>query len=432
MNEARKPKILLLAPWLPFPRDAGSRRIWTACRLLSRRFDFHLLAFFTAGGDDPKRAAAERMADEARYFSVAFKSVLTVDYPRSRSAQTAAGTPLPEEVSRFYSPEMEREIISAVRRIGPDMIHAEFDLMAPYLEIVKSEFPRLPCVLTHHDASSLSFFSSYFREMEGWQRWRRLGDWKKRLLMSKRLFPRFDAVIAVSEGDRRKLARLMPPSRVHSVPTGVDLEHFSGSPDDAKREPESLLYVGHYPHYPNEEAVLRFAREILPLIRAEKPGAVFHVVGSYPTPAILDLARRDPGIIVSGTVDDVKPHEAAAMAMVAPIRLGYGIKGKILEAMASGTPVVSSTSANSGIGAVHGREILLADSPRRFARETIRVLDDRQLWGRLSRQGRQFVEGNHDWAKRAAQLESVYLNALNQHPSRDRPRTPGIGDTTYR
>ncbi|MDE1977317.1 MAG: glycosyltransferase, partial [Elusimicrobia bacterium] len=358
----RKLQILLLTPWAPIPTDAGSRRVWTACRLLKGRYDFHLLTFLRPDGEDPKQSAAAMLGQEKLYFPGLFQSIRNVALPSSYHPCTEEGLELPREIAGFYSPDMSLAVKKAIRELQPDLVHIEFDLMAPYVRAAKSEAPALPCILTHHDLSALSLFSSYFREMSGWKKWRRLGDWRRRLTATRDLCRRFDAVITVSESDRRRMGRWIPVERVFSVPTGVDLEHFSGGLPRSEREPDSLVYVGHYPHYPNEEAVLRFAAQTWPLIKAARPKARFYVVGSGPTKKIFELSEKDPSIIVTGTVPDVKPYEARAMALIAPLKLGYGIKGKILEALAMGTPVVSSSSANEAIGAADGRHLLLADS----------------------------------------------------------------------
>ncbi len=416
---AAKPVVLMLTPWAPIPMDAGSRRVWTACRLLKDEYELHLLSFSRLLRDGAKEAAALALGQERFYFNGIFKSSTAVPQPENARERMPGGLLLPEEIARFYSQDMEAALRSKIQEINPDIVHAEFDLMAPYVWAAKAARPNLPCVLTHHDLSALSLFSSYFREMTGWSKWRRLGDWRNRLSATKALCAKFDAVITVSEGDRRRMSRLIASGRVHSAPTGVDLEHFSGGLPRQEREPDSLVYVGHYPHYPNEEAVLRFAAAMWPLIKAERPAAKFYVVGSGPTDKIKSLAAVDSSIIVTGTVPDVKPFEARAMAMVAPLRLGYGIKGKILEATAMGTPVVSSSSANEAVGGAPKRHLLIADSQRAFARQTVRLLQDEALWSRLSREGRALVEERHDWRARAQDISRVYRQVLG--PWRELP-----------
>jgi glycosyltransferase involved in cell wall biosynthesis len=231
---------------------------------------------------------------------------------------------------------------------------------------------------------------------------------------------RCDGVVVLTDADRRRLERLAPGAAIHVVPTGVDLAHFSRAAPRAQRQPKTLIYVGHYQHYPNEDAALWFAREVLPLLWERDPGIRFEIVGTGPTEALMALARRDGRIVVTGAVPDVRDCEERAIAMVAPLRLGQGIKGKILEGMAAGAPVVATPLANEGIRAEPGRQILLAKTPREFCRQVLRVVEDAALWETLSAQGRAFVQENHSWKSRADQLDAVYRGALKT--SRQTPK----------
>ncbi len=409
-----KPRILILTPWRPLPFDAGSRRVWTACRSLADRYDFHLLTYHApqappeAAPAQAARAAASDLARQSSFFRGVFREVTTVE---QRDADVVSG-PWPQEVRRFQTSRMGEALTRLLSSRRFDAVHVEFDLMAPYVWTLKERFPGLPCLLTHHDLGSVSFFRSYFREMTGWRRVLRLPDWARRVAFTSRACRRFDCVVVLTDADRRRLRWLAPGADAAVVPTGVDLGHFSSAPPRATRRPKSLVYVGHYPHYPNEDAVLWFARSILPLVWARDPEVEFQIVGTGPTAAIRELARDEPRIEVTGPVDDVRDYEEKAAVMVAPLRLGKGIKGKILEGMASGTPVVATSLANEGIGAGPGREILLADDAASFAAQLLRVLSDGALWDRLSEAGRAFVEARHSWTKRAEELDAVYRRVL--------------------
>ncbi len=417
------PRVLMVTPWAPFPVDAGSRRVWTACKYLKDRYRFELLTFFNpwrsySGISDPEADAARNTAQFIRLEHVhlrgIFDDIHTVahSYEPEPGMERLDGTAVPEDVRRFYASSMREKIYELIRDRHVELVHVEFDLMAPYIRWIKAEFPKIPCLFTHHDMGSISLFRSYFREMSGWRRFRRLVPWWRRILFTRKVCCDPDGMIVLTEADARRLGRHADSKKIHVVPTGVDLEHFAELPPRQNREPDNLVYVGHYPHYPNEDAVLWFATEILPLIWRRRPSVRFTIVGSYPTEPIRRLAEWDRRIAVTGTVEDVKPYETGAMALVAPIRLGQGIKGKLLEAFAAGTPVVATSCANEGIQGVADRELLLADSPRAFAAQTLRVLEDEALWERLSSGGRAFVESSHSWTRRANQLDAVYRSVL--------------------
>jgi len=370
-----KKRILMLTPCPPFPLSAGSRRIWSACKHLKDEYDFILLTFTgrpppsAHEEPDPVRFAAHQLWQEEHYFNGIFQRIYHVPIESASAADRLNGYRLPEDIQRHYSIAMADKIGEVLARERIDIVHIEFDLMAPYVHFVRRCAPELPCILTHHDLGAISLFRSYFREMASWRRFLRLDDWRNRVRFTKTVTQEFDFTVVLTEADRKRVSRFVDPRKVRVVPTGVDLEHYSECPPRSERDPLSVVYVGHYPHYPNEDAALWFAEKILPLVWKREPEARFIVAGSEPAEKILALSR-DPRITVTGTVPDVMPYEKKAMVMAAPLRLGLGIKGKILEGMACGTPVVSTTLANEGIGAADGskpREVLSATrqgSPR--------------------------------------------------------------------
>src|SRR5581483_1396796 len=173
-----------------------------------------------------------------------------------------------------------------------------------------------------------------------------------------------DDVVVMSDADRRALARFVANRRLHVVPNGVSCRDFPFR--DARPELATILFVGFFRHDPNVEAVLWFAREVLPRVRARIPSASFRVVGAYPPAAVTELAGEIEGLELAGMVPETASHYRRAAVFVAPILRGSGTRLKILEAMASGCPVVSTTIGAEGLGAGDG-EIRIADDPASFA-----------------------------------------------------------------
>ena len=416
MNKQKK-RVLMVTPFPPFPLSAGSRRVWSACKHLTEEYDFILLTFtngFPHPSErepwDPVSFAAHELWQEDYYFKGIFQKTYNVPIESARPLDRLNGFRLPDEMQRYYSPEMAARIGEVLKQEKIDIVHMEFDLMAPYVHFVRKYDPKLPCLLTHHDMGAVSLFRSYFREMSSWRRFLRLNQWWRRVRVTRAVVKDFDYTVVLTRADEKRLSRFLDPGKIRVVPTGVDLEHYSGGLPRSAREPFSVAYVGHYPHYPNEDAVLWFADKMMPLLWKRQPKAKFYVVGSGPTGKVLKLAA-DPRIIVTGTVPDVKPYEEKTMVMVAPLRLGLGIKGKILEGFAAGAPVVSTSLANEGIGAAHGQNILIADSPEPFVDHIVSLFEDAGLWERLSREGRSLVENVHGWKARAKILDGVYRTA---------------------
>lgn len=312
---------------------------------------------------------------------------------------------VPRSPSFYYTPEMIQAVECAVSSFQPDLVHIEFLNMTQYRYHVGS----VPVVYTEHDMSSIDFDQSFhdrdMPEQERFIEWARLIQFQKMILKT------FAGVIVLTDRDKRLLSEFVPGLRAWCVPTGVDVDYFSFSPNRQPAAHKRLVYVGHYKHHPNYDAVLHFARDIFPLILAEMPDIIFDVVGSGMPRAIEGLDH--PNIRVVGEVADVRGYIRDAAVFVAPVRLGGGIKGKLLEAMSIGTPVVASTEAGGGIRCQDSRDILVVGDDKAFADATLRALGDDGLRQELSINARRLVEQHYDWRLLGKQLDEVYAKAVS-------------------
>ena len=155
-----------------------------------------------------------------------------------------------------------------------------------------------------------------------------------------------------------------------------------------------------------------FLTDMWPQIKKQVPGIKFYVIGRGPTEDILAAAREDSDIIVTGQVDDVREHLKKVKVFVAPIRLGKGFRGKILETMAMGIPVVSTRLGAEGMPVQHRDNILLAETPAEFIQNTVELFQDESLNQKVSRNGRRLVEDNFSWQKGVEQLEAILQNLV--------------------
>jgi len=187
------------------------------------------------------------------------------------------------------------------------------------------------------------------------------------------------------------------------IPNGIDVEYFQLQ--NVAREPARLLFTGNYEYAPNVDAALRLAYDVLPEVRKVIPFVRLWLVGNAPPPELQALASDT--ITVTGRVPDVRPYLAQATAFVSPLRLGAGIKNKILEALAMGLPVVATPLSVDGIGVQHGDSALIVDE-HHMANEVIRLLQDADLKRKLSESGHVLIEERYRWTHVAALYEDLY------------------------
>ena len=394
-----KKNLLIVTPFMPYPLNTGGRiRIHTLARLLKDKFNIFLLSLIDH-------------ENEARFIpelKSVFKDVHTV----------LLKTPIPDDImypSRYryaYSQHLIDKMKELQKSLPLDLIQIESNELLYLTEHVK----HIPVIYTEHDVSILTFGKSYYRDDNN------LVDFLKRFRFHHNSYKDIDRVVALSEKDGDILNGFFPKKDISLITTGVDLEHFSFTPDT--KRPPRLIFVGNYLHYPNEDAIVYFANKIFPFIKKDIPGVELMIVGSNPTERVRLLDKNDRHITVTGEVSDVAPYLKQAAVFVNPIRLSAGIKGKVLEAMAKGTPVVSTLTGSLGLFAKQGRDILIAKDRREFVTQVRSLLEDRDLYLEIANNARRLVEKKYDWNKLASDLGAVYektaydFNSLREEEKR--------------
>jgi glycosyltransferase involved in cell wall biosynthesis len=222
----------------------------------------------------------------------------------------------------------------------------------------------------------------------------------------------FDFCVAVSEYDEKRLRDLSPVARVRVVRNGTDSSHYSPANDGDVLQ-HSIFFSGNMSYPPNVDAVAYFSSEVYPTIKRRLSRATFNIIGAHPAPEVCQLARD--GIIVTGYLADIRPSLRNAGVVVAPLRLGGGTRLKILEALAMGKPVVSTTIGCEGLNVRHGEHLLIADDAADFAESVVRLMQDRDLCAFLGRNGRRLVENEYSYASSAGQLADVYDLAVRKN-----------------
>ena len=373
-------KILFLSPWFPTPPVNGSKiRICHLLKALSRRHSVSLVSFIRPG-ESIDLQGTEAFCEQVR----------TVPYrefrPHHWRARLAYFSLQPRSVANTYSPEMAQ----IMRKLAgqADCIIASELVTAAYLRLGIS----LPSML---DDLELAAGQDAWNNSHGWERWLRWLTWQKSCQYIRQLLPHFRMATVVSELEAAVLRKIAPAySSIQVLPNGVDTEF--NRPGSAAPQTGKLVYSGALTYKANYDAMYYFLSEIFPIIRQQQPDAYLEITGSTQGVDLGGL-RIDERVRFTGFMDDIRPVIAGAWMCVVPLRQGSGTRLKILEAMALGTPVVSTTKGAEGLAVTPEEDILIADQPEDFARQVVRLSGDTELRSRLSTNGRRLVEQRFSW-----------------------------------
>ncbi len=377
-------RILFLSRWFAYPPDNGSKiRIYHLLRRLAETHEVDLISF----------AAGPVLQTHARALREFCRLVQVVPYRtfRSRSSRAMLGylSRQPRSVIDTFSEEMEMLAGDALRERRHDVVIASQLDMAPYATARQGVVRVL---------EELELTQPYERACAPGPVGVRLRaglTWRKQSAYVTDLLDKFQGCTVVSE-DERVLAERLCPEHIDLavIPNGVDLD--MARPEWGDPEPDTIVYAGALTYGPNFEAVRYFVTEILPTVRAARPGVQLRVTGSLEGVPRHRLPQSE-GITLTGYLDDVRPVVGRSWVSVAPLLRGGGTRLKILESLALGTPVVANAKGAQGLDLIPGKEILIAEDPRAFAEALIRLLGDAELRARLSAAGREAVEMRYGW-----------------------------------
>lgn len=400
-------RILWLNAGLLLPLDKGGKlRTWHLMRHLARHHDITYLSFSDPAATDADRDGMREVCREVHL-------VPRTDRPKGSAAfYLEAGCrtfdPLPYAAGKYRSREYRQRLARLLATQGFDLVVCDF--LVPAVNMPAT----LPCpsVLFTHNVEAEIWRRHCERQRDPLRRLLFRQQWRRMQRFEASTLRRFDLVLAVSESDRETFQRLYAgalPSDVVTVPTGVDTTAFAPQAD-ARVRPRHLVFTGSMDWIPNEDAMRHFCREVLPRIRAEEPDVTLSIVGRAPTPAVHRLAEID-GVEVTGRVDDVRPHIAAAAVYVVPIRIGGGTRLKIFEAMSMAKAVVSTTVGAEGLPVTDERDVLIRDTPQAFASTVVALLRDPARRVHLERAARDLVVAHCDWSAVAEQLDDALVRA---------------------
>jgi hypothetical protein len=289
--------------------------------------------------------------------------------------------------------EMQTVVKGLAERQSYDAVVFSGAVMETYGRVLR---PATLRTLEEHNSLARMMEERYRAGQGRLARWQYWFSWQKMRRYERGLYRRCDLVTLVSEQDRAYAEHVVPGGgpQLEVIPNGVDCEQnaFQGGQGDSK----GLIYNGAMTYQANYHAVRYFLDDIYPQVKAAVPEVTFKVTGSTEGVALDGLALDD-SVRLTGFVDDIRAEVAGAAVCVVPLREGGGTRLKILEAMALGTPVVSTSKGAEGLSVTAGEHLLIADDAAGFARETARLLGDEGLRRRLAENGRRLVETRYDW-----------------------------------
>jgi polysaccharide biosynthesis protein PslH len=399
-------RILMIANSLPYPMVSGDRiRNYNLLRRVANLHEVSLAAFLESPED------IEGISQLQQFCA----AVETAGFPeRSRLAKVAgmlryAAEGKPPDLNLLYSEELVEKIRQLVA--GKDFDIVQIDTrMGLYLETLPKNLRR----------KSILMFADFTLQQSGRiskveQNWYRK---LRRLLLSvtmgyweTRYAEKYDRCTTVSVADQQLLVKANPRLQVDVIPNGVDIEKYQPLALPPEDIPPYLMFIGHMGYPPCVDAMLFFCREIFPFIRHKIDLAELWIVGRDPRQEVLELDGN--GVHVTGRVEDVVPYYQQSAVCVVPLRAGGGTRLKILEAMALGRPVVSTTIGCEGLDVVDNEHLLIADEPKQFAEKTVRLLADQQLYQHIATEGRKLVVRKYDWNIIADRMMQIYNELAN-------------------
>jgi len=396
-------KILFVCHRLPFPPKRGGKIR-----------PFNIIRHLTESGHSVTVGSLARSPEELaegqplrEYCDKLFVGQIA---PAAAVAHMVARLPtlIPSSMGNFYSRRLHREIREELQQNRYDLIFVHCSSAAQYV----SSATGVPSILDFGDMDSQKWLDySTFRRFP-----LSMGYWlegTKLCREEKRLARQFDLSTCTTKAEVETLRGFDAARKTDWFPNGVDAEYFS--PTDDPYDPDQICFIGRMDYYPNQQAMLYFCSDVLPVIQAQRPATKLIIIGAEPSAEIKNK-QKNPGVSVTGTVQDVRDYVRGSALSVAPLAIARGTQNKILESMAMGVPVVCSKNAAGGVDAVPGRHLLVADSSDQYADRIIRLLESADERREFSIAACRRVLSSHSWPASMTKLDTI-IDAVVRSPS---------------
>lgn len=403
-------RILILTPSLPFPPEqGGALRNFGIIRALAQQgHDVTLLSF-----GDP---AAGNSSSPLQQLCVNVRVISPPERSRTQRVIDLIVTQSADIARRLESPAMREALRQLLKTQRFDLVQFEGLEMAIYANQVQDEQPNAALVYDAHNAEHALQRAIAAVRSEGLKgligsaystvQAHRIKAFESSIVQ------KMKGVIAVSDDDARLLSEFRPRLSVKVLPNGIDVDAYA-SVEDTHLDlgDHSLVFTGKMDYRPNTDAVIWFAREILPLIRRAVPDVRLVIVGQKPSAPVQALTS-DTAIKVTGWVERVQPYLKAARVYIAPLRMGSGTRLKLLEALAAGCAVVATSAAAAGLDEALQPNLIIADDGSDFADATVRLLNDERFRRSIGSSAQETIRRLYDWSVLGPQLERIYEDVL--------------------
>ena len=401
-------RIAYIVPYVPNQIRTRSYNLINQLAILG-----HEVSVFVLGSNQQDVLDAEALRSKCDH-------VYYHDQPVWRSFfNCAAALPFHQSLQYVYSwqESMAQEIAQRISQEEFDIVHVEHLRGSRYGVFLKSRFPAMPVVWDSVDCISYLFRQAASHSRSFFGKFMTRFDLPRTAHAESDLICRFDHALVTSVADRKAMLDLVPPgqtpSEISVLPNGVDMQYFYPNPE-VQRDAETIIFSGKMSYHANISMAKYLVEEIMPRIWKVSPSARLYIVGKDPAADIKEL-QKNPRIIVTGTVDDIRPFLWTATVSVVPLLYGAGIQNKILEAMATGTPVVTTCGALSALEAQPDEHLLVSDDPAGFSQAVLQLMQDPKLQKKIGEAGQAYVKAHHQWDSIASRLVHIYKQVLQEN-----------------
>lgn len=388
-------KILFVSAILPFPLHSGGQvRIYNLLKKLTHK---HEVTLFTFLRNDSERTYLSELT-----FCKKIETVYRGHAWQPRYIAQSLLSTYPLLFATYAHESLKERIAEELRSSRYDLVHIEPGYVWPSLPSLS-----VPLVVTEHNIEHLGYKGYVERFSIVPLRPFLAFDVAKLAWWERRVWNRASAIVTVSSEDKEIISSTVSPDCVHVVPNGVDLAEFRFLPKKVKRDSFILLFVGNFLWLQNRDAVKFLIGDIWPVIKRQYPGAQLRIVGRGASNDIREKIQKSNAVLLDG-VEDITDQYASADILIAPIRIGSGSRYKILEAMATGLPVVTTSVGAAGLGVGDRKEVMLAQTPEQFLRAASELTRDQKLRDTIVVAARKLIEKSFSWEIIARKLERVW------------------------